>query len=57
MQSGFGATLMSIAVISAFLLVVGGIRLLVRRERFKGALMITAAIVLIGNVAIWTVPL
>lgn len=47
---------MAIAMIAAFLLIVGGIRLLRRKEeRGRGALMIGAAAVLIGNVLIWTV--
>ena len=44
------------AMIAAFLLVLGGIRLIRRSEyRQQGWLMIVAAIVLIGNVLVWTV--
>ena len=47
---------MAIAMIAAFLLIIGGIRFLLREgERGRGALMIGAAAVLIGNVLIWTV--
>lgn len=46
----------AIAMAAAVLLVVFGARLLIRREtRFKGALMLVMAAVLVGNVAIWTI--
>jgi high-affinity Fe2+/Pb2+ permease len=52
----FAATAKAIAMIAAFLLVLGGIRLLRQAEnRKRGVLMLVAAAVLIGNVAIWTV--
>jgi hypothetical protein len=54
-MSGLGATLLSILMIAAFLLAVGGGLLVARRrERLKGALMLVCAIVLIGNVLVWT---
>lgn len=45
----------SIAMVAAFALVIGGVRL-VRRpvERTKGVLMLVCAAVLVGNVLIWT---
>lgn len=47
--------MMAIAMIAAFLLIIGGIRLVMRREeRGRGLLMLGAAAVLIGNVLIWT---
>ena len=47
---------MAIAMVAAFLLVFGGITLMRRPDsRGKGILMLVAAAVLIGNVAIWTV--
>ena len=53
---GFAAAAMAIAMIAAFLLAVGGIQLMIRRgETQKGALMLVAAAVLVGNVLIWTV--
>ena len=56
MQSGLGAVLLSITMIAAFLLGAGGIWLIVKqRDRKKGLLMIVAAVVLVGNVLIWTV--
>ena len=55
MQDGFGATLLSIMVIAAFLLGGGGMWLIVRhRDLKKGALMLVAALVLLGNVLVWT---
>jgi high-affinity Fe2+/Pb2+ permease len=46
---------MAIAVIASFLLTVGGIRLMLGAEtRGRGALMLTAAAVLMANVLIWT---
>ena len=51
----FSATL-GIAMIAVILLTAGGIRLIVRRDdRQKGWLMIVAAMVLLGNVLIWTI--
>jgi high-affinity Fe2+/Pb2+ permease len=53
--SGISSTALAIAMIAAFLLVIGGIKLMRAREsRGKGVLMLVAAAVLIGNVAIWT---
>ena len=55
-MGGLASAVRAIAMIAAFLLIVGGIRLLLRKEeRGRGALMIGAAVVLIGNVLIWTV--
>jgi hypothetical protein len=49
------AATLTIAMIAVFLLAVGGIRLVMRgKERQKGWLMIVAAMVLLGNVLIWT---
>jgi len=51
--------LLSIAVLAAFALIGGGGRLIVRgTDRRKGVLMIVAAIVLLGNIAIaaWPSP-
>jgi high-affinity Fe2+/Pb2+ permease len=55
-MTGFGATLLSIAMIAAFLLAAGGIWMAVkRRDLKKGLLMVSAALVLVGNVLVWTV--
>ena len=47
---------MAIAMVAAFLLAAGGVKLVLDRQtRFRGVLMIVAALVLIMNVMIWTV--
>ena len=47
---------MAIAMIAAFLLIAGGVKLARSREtRGRGALMIAAAVVIVMNVMIWTV--
>jgi len=47
---------MAVTMIAAFLLAIGGIRLAMRaQDRRRGLLMIAAALVLAGNVVIWTV--
>ena len=54
--SGLSSTVLAIAMLAACLLVVGGIRLVMRKaDRSRGILMILAALVLVGNVVIWTV--
>ena len=46
---------MAIAMIAAFLLVLGSVKLLRNQDsRGKGVLMLIAAAVLVGNVLIWT---
>ena len=46
---------MAIAMIAAFLLILGGVKLMRRQDsRGKGVLMLVAAAVLVGNVLIWT---
>jgi hypothetical protein len=53
---GLGATMMAIGMIAAFLLVLGGIKLVRSKEdRGRGILMLVAAAVLMGNVAILTI--
>ena len=47
---------MAIAMVTAFLLLAGGLKLaLTQKTRGRGALMIVAALVLVMNVMIWTV--
>ncbi len=47
---------MAFAMVAAFMLLAGGVKLaLIRRTRGRGALMIAAALVLVMNVMIWTV--
>lgn len=56
MRTGFGATLLSITMLAAFLLAGGGVWMIVkRRDLKKGALMLVAALVLLANVLIWTI--
>ena len=53
--SGLGEAALAIAMIAAFLLVIGGVRLAMRKEeRGRSFLMIGAAAVLVANVLIWT---
>ena len=55
-MTGFAATILSILVLAAFALVAGGAYLLIKRkERKQGILMLIAAVVLFGNVLVWTV--
>ena len=49
---------LSLAVLAAFALTGGGLYLLIKRRNAKqGVLMLITALVLFGNVLIWTVPL
>ena len=55
-MQGFAAAAMAMAMLAAFALVIGGVRLALRpAERKRGALMLIAAAVLVGNVLVWTV--
>jgi hypothetical protein len=50
--------LLSIAVIAAFALGAGGAWLIVKgRDRKRGVLMLVAALVVLANVLIWTLPM
>ena len=55
-MTGLPAALLSIAMLAAFGLVIGGGVLIRRGQTKKGVLMIVAAAVLVGNVLIWTLP-
>ena len=56
MQSGFGAVLLSIAMLAAFALAGGGVWMIAkRRDARKGVLMLIASLVLLGNVLVWTI--
>lgn len=47
---------LAMAMIAAFLLLAGGVRLIKRGEhRQQGWLMLVAALVLVGNVLVWTI--
>jgi len=55
-MTGPTAIILSILMIAAFALTAGGVYLIVkRRDRRKGALMLVAALVMLGNVLVWTV--
>ena len=52
----FSTVALTLAMISAFLLIAGGVKLAVARQtRMRGVLMIVAALVIVTNVMIWTV--
>ena len=54
-MAGFGGAAMAVAMLAAFALVIGGVKLALRPDdRKRGALMIVAALVLVGNVLVWT---
>ena len=54
-MNSFASAAMALAMIAAFLLAIGGVRLTMRKDdRKRGMLMIVAAAVLVGNVLIWT---
>ena len=50
-----GEGALALAMIAAFLLIFFGVRLVRGDDRKRGMLMIVAALVLVGNVLIWTV--
>ena len=52
----FSSVVMAAAMVAAFLLLAGGVKLLADRQtRTRGVLMIVAALVIVMNVMIWTV--
>jgi hypothetical protein len=52
----FSSIAITIAMIAAFLLLAGGVKLvLAHHTRTRGLLMIVAALVIVTNVMIWTV--
>jgi hypothetical protein len=54
-MTGSAALLMSLLMLAAFALAAGGVWLIAKgRDRKKGALMLLAALVMLGNVLIWT---
>ena len=55
-MENFSQLALALAMIAAFVLLLGGAKLLLdRRTRLRGVLMIIAALVLAMNVMIWTV--
>ena len=55
MTNGPAGTLLAALMLVAIVLIVFGIRMISRGERRNGSLMVVCALVMIGNVAIWTV--
>ena len=54
-MQGFGGAAMAVAMLAAFALAIGGVRLAMRpADRKRGVLMLVAAAVLVGNVLVWT---
>jgi hypothetical protein len=55
-MTNFSTVTMAIAMVAAFLLLIGGAALVRNRQtRTRGVLMIVAALVIVMNVMIWTV--
>ena len=55
-MENFSSIVMAVAMVAAFLLAAGGLRLALERQtRVRGILMIAAALVIVMNVMIWTV--
>lgn len=55
MESGPAAFILSILMLASLLVGAGGMWIIVRRRNFtKGMLMLVAALVMLGNVLIWT---
>ena len=55
-MDGISSIAMTVAMIVAFLLLAGGVKLaLAHQTRNRGVLMIVAALVIVTNVMIWTV--
>jgi hypothetical protein len=55
MDPALNPLLLSIAVVAMFALVWGGVRTWRGGERQKGVLMVICALVLLGNLLIWSV--
>ncbi|MBA2466175.1 MAG: hypothetical protein H0V46_01035 [Sphingomonas sp.] len=54
-MEGVGALAMAVAMLAAFALIVGGVRMARKpQDRKRALLMVAAAAVLVGNVLIWT---
>lgn len=56
--SGMSGTLLSLLMLAGLLLLAGGVWILAKQShnRKQGWLMIVAALVMFGNVAIWAMP-
>ncbi len=58
LASSMSGTILSLLMLAGLLLLAGGVHLIAKRpeNRRQGWLMIVAAIVMFGNVAIWAMP-
>ncbi len=58
LASSMSGTILSLLMLAGLLLLAGGVHLIAKRpeNRRQGWLMILAAIVMFGNVAIWAMP-
>ena len=55
-MENYSSVVLAISMVAAFLLIGGGVKLTLERQtRVRGALMITAGLVIVMNVMIWTV--
>ena len=55
-MTDFSSVVMAVGMVSGFLLIAGGAKLMTDRQtRVRGVLMIVAALVIVMNVMIWTV--
>ena len=55
-MQNYSSVALTLAMVAAFLLIAGGVKLvLARQTRLRGVLMIVAALVIVMNVMIWTV--
>jgi len=55
-MENFSSIVMALAMVAAFLLGAGGLKLALNRQtRARGLLMLAAALVIVMNVTIWTV--
>ncbi|MHA6720945.1 hypothetical protein ACX40Y_16050 [Sphingomonas sp. RS6] len=52
--AAFSPLATSIAVLAVFALLVGGVIVVRRGDRTRGVLMLACAVVIMGNVLIWT---
>jgi high-affinity Fe2+/Pb2+ permease len=54
-MENYSSVVLAIAMVAAFLLIGGGVKLALERPtRLRGILMIAAGLVIVGNVLIWT---
>ena len=57
-MTGPAALILSLLMLAGVLLAAGGVWLIAKgRDRRRALLMLAAALVMFGNVAIWTLPL